>query len=58
MSLFKKLADVNLKEVHCLKCNTKQPKVRKPKNWRQVLWGGSTCENCGIELDRFGKKSR
>lgn len=21
---------------------------------RQTLWGGWTCDNCGIEMDKFG----
>jgi hypothetical protein len=32
------------------------PKDRWPRNWRQRLWGGWTCPNCGCEVDRKGKK--
>ena len=42
------------KPKHCPKCNTLLPKVRKPKNIRQALWGGGTCPNCGCEVNRKG----
>ena len=45
----KKASAVNLKKVNCPDCGAEQPKIRKPKNLRQVLWGGNTCENCGCE---------
>jgi hypothetical protein len=44
------------KKIHCPKCDQVQPKVRKPKNIRQVLWGGNTCSNCGCEMNRFGRE--
>ena len=47
---------VNLKEVNCPKCGKAQPKVRKPKNLKQAMWGGYTCENCGCEMDKYGKE--
>jgi hypothetical protein len=37
----------------CPKCGTKLPEVRNPRNMRQVLWGGWTCANCGVELDKW-----
>jgi hypothetical protein len=52
----KKASEVNLKKTRCPACGVEQPKIRKPKNLRQVLWGGNTCENCGCEMDRFGNK--
>jgi hypothetical protein len=29
--------------------------IRKPKNRRQALWGGWTCEACGLEYDKWGR---
>jgi hypothetical protein len=40
----------------CPECGTPAPKVRKPANRRQMLWGGWTCPKCGCELDRRGRK--
>jgi hypothetical protein len=39
----------------CPECHTPAPHYRKAANWRQALWGGWTCENCGSELDRHGR---
>ena len=39
----------------CPACNEKLPVVRKPKNLRQVLWGGWTCQNCGVEVNKWGE---
>ena len=36
----------------CPKCATPLPDIRRPKNRRQLLWGGWTCPGCGVELDR------
>jgi transposase-like protein len=44
------------KQKKCPECGEELPKTRKPKNRRQMLWGGWTCENCGCEIDRRGKK--
>ena len=54
----KKVSEVSLKKALCPDCGAEQPRVRKPKNWRQALWGGHTCSSCGCEMDRFGKKIR
>jgi len=59
MGLFgkiKKASEINLKKIRCPDCGKEQPKVRKPKNLRQAMWGGNTCPECGCEIDRFGKK--
>jgi len=37
----------------CPNCNTNLPKVRKPENMRQMLWGGFTCKSCGKEYDKW-----
>ncbi|WP_298420294.1 hypothetical protein [uncultured Kordia sp.] len=50
------MALINTKTVNCPKCREEQPKIRKPKGWYEILWGGNTCKNCGCKMDRFGKE--
>lgn len=40
----------------CAGCGEPMPKVRKPANKRQMLWGGWTCPKCGGEMDRKGRR--
>ncbi len=40
----------------CPNCGELFPRIRKPANRRQALWGGSTCAKCGCEVDRRGRK--
>jgi hypothetical protein len=49
---------VNLKRVACSGCGTAMPPVRELANWRQALWGGWTCPECGIELDKWGRPTQ
>ena len=53
---WKKKLSVNLKAVKCPECGIEQPKVRKPKGMQEILWGGSTCKECGCKMDKQGKK--
>ncbi|HEY7156048.1 MAG TPA: hypothetical protein VH575_18940 [Gemmataceae bacterium] len=46
---------INVKTVACTQCGTPMPTVRKPANWRQAMWGGWTCPECGFELDKWGR---
>ncbi len=46
---------INLRPVHCPECGEPAPVVRRPKNRRQALWGGCTCEVCGLEYDKWGR---
>ncbi len=46
---------INFEKVTCFSCGTVAPAVRRPRNLRQALWGGWTCD-CGIELDKWGSK--
>ena len=39
----------------CPRCEAPVPKIRKPANARQRMWGGWTCTTCGAELDRKAK---
>ena len=47
---------INPKRVSCPKCNTAFPQVRKPRSVRQRMWGGWTCPNCGVEVDKWGRE--
>ena len=46
---------INLRPVRCPVCRTRAPTFRRPKSRRQTLWGGSTCEECGTEYDKWGR---
>jgi multisubunit Na+/H+ antiporter MnhB subunit len=43
------------KPVKCPSCGREQPKMRKPTNVQQAMWGGSKCEGCGAEMDARGR---
>jgi hypothetical protein len=45
------------KAKECPECGAPIPKVRKPANRRQMLWGGWTCDECGCEMDRRGRRA-
>ncbi len=38
----------------CPKCKKPLPKFRTPTNWRQLVWGGWTCQHCETESNRMG----
>jgi hypothetical protein len=40
--------------LRCPRCGHPAPAFRLPRSWRQFLWGGATCRNCGCEFDRKG----
>lgn len=46
---------INLAPGPCLQCGTPMPIIRKPAHWRQAMWGGWTCSECGLELDKWGR---
>lgn len=46
---------INLTPGTCGQCGTPRPMVRKPANWRQAMWGGWTCTECGLEVDKWGQ---
>ena len=46
---------INLRQVRCPECDEPAPEIRKPKNTHQMLWGGCTCEVCGLEYDKWGR---
>lgn len=47
---------LNFDEVNCPSCNRPMPRIRSPRNLSQILWGGGTCENCGCEVDKWGRE--
>jgi len=55
-SIAKNRWGINLNEVFCPRCKTALPQVRKPQSFRQSLWGGCTCPNCGVEVDKWGRE--
>jgi hypothetical protein len=46
---------INVRSVRCPKCGEPAPAIRSPRNRRQALWGGCTCEQCGTEYDKWGR---
>ena len=46
---------IPLGQVSCPKCGAQQPKVRKPNGWNEALWGGYTCQQCGVKMDKYGR---
>ena len=40
----------------CPSCGMPVPQFRNPTSWRQAIWGGWTCSECGTEMDRFGNE--
>lgn len=46
----------NSAQVICPNCSSKQPKMRKPLNRRERLWGGYTCDKCGTAMDKWGAR--
>lgn len=47
---------INLRRVSCPRCHALMPGIRKPASGRQALWGGWTCEQCGCEMDKWGRE--
>ena len=48
---------INLKAVHCPKCDERLPALRFPSP-KQIAWGGWTCSHCGCEVDKWGQEVR
>ncbi len=54
-TIFKTRFGINLGRAKCAECGAPSPQIaRIPKTPYQVLWGGWTCEECGLELDKWG----
>lgn len=42
-------------QVECPGCHKMRGQIRAPRNSKQVLWGGSTCDHCGLEVDKWNR---
>ena len=42
-------------DLKCPGCAAEIPKIRKPNNIKQFLWGGFTCNSCGNEYNKWLK---
>jgi DNA-directed RNA polymerase subunit RPC12/RpoP len=40
-------------KINCPSCGSELPRIRKPGNLRQFLWGGFTCKSCSKEYDKW-----
>jgi len=47
---------IPFKKATCPQCETKSPFSRIPTSFRQAMWGGWSCSNCGCEMDKWGKE--
>ncbi len=47
---------ININKKACPACDSVLPFIRTPRNLRQVVWGGWTCENCRAEIDKAGRE--
>jgi hypothetical protein len=47
---------VNLEPTHCPRCRAMLPRVRRPRSFSQLLWGGWTCRACSCEIDKWGRE--
>lgn len=54
--LFRKLGYPLGMTIHCPRCSSELPAVRKPANFRQAMMGGYTCAKCGADLDARGRE--
>jgi hypothetical protein len=39
----------------CPSCHKIHSQIRAPRNFRQALWGGFTCDQCGLEADKWNR---
>lgn len=48
---------INPSPPYCANCGALvDGQFRKPKSLQQALWGGWACEECGCEMDKWGKR--
>lgn len=40
----------------CPRCGSSLPPAQFPKTFRQALWGGWTCDDCGCAIDKWGRE--
>ena len=55
-TLFKTQWGINAsRAIECPGCHQVHGQIRKPRNMRQALWGGFTCDHCGLEVDKWNR---
>jgi ribosomal protein S27E len=42
-------------KIVCPNCRSPQPFFREPNSFKQMMFGGYTCEACGTEIDKYGR---
>lgn len=47
---------INFSLPNCPVCDERVPSFRTPTSLNQAFWGGWTCQNCGCEMDKWGKE--
>jgi hypothetical protein len=47
---------INTGTVCCPRCGAPQPSVRMPRSFKEMLWGGWTCQGCGTAMDKWGRE--
>ncbi len=47
---------ITLSPKSCPACGVAMPVIRVPNSLNQALWGGSTCQACGTEMDKWGRR--
>lgn len=47
---------IHLMSVDCPHCGTPTPRFCKPTSFRQAMLGGWTCQACGTDMDRQGRR--
>jgi len=46
---------INTAQLTCPNCGNTLGHVRTPQTMAQILWGGATCNRCGVEVDKWGR---
>ena len=55
-TIFKTRWGINLSSpIECPGCHRMHGQIRTPRNLRQALWGGYTCDQCGLEVDKWNR---
>jgi len=55
-TIFKTRWGINMvAQLECPGCHKTRGRIRAPRNLRQALWGGFTCDHCGLELDKWNR---
>jgi hypothetical protein len=55
-TIFKTRWGINtVTQIECPGCHRLHGQIRNPRNVRQMLWGGFTCSQCGVEVDKWNR---